>query len=125
MTSSAIHVAHKAAILTTAARLAVAVVLLPLAANAAKPVAKPDKVVVCAACHGETGKAVLPIYPNLAGQYPDYLQQALQAYKTGTRKNPIMSAQAAGLTDADIKQLAAWFAQQKPVLYTPEANPSK
>lgn len=96
---------------------------LPLSAAAEPTVAKPDKVVVCAACHGENGKSVLGMYPNLAGQYANYIEHALHAYKSGERKNPIMGPQAANLSDEDIKQLAAWFSQQKPVLYTPEANP--
>jgi cytochrome c553 len=96
-------------------------VTLATTAQAAAPVAKPDKIVVCAACHGENGVSTQPIYPNLAGQQETYIEHALHAYKGGVeRKNPIMGAQAATLSDADIKQLAKWFAQQAPVVYTPD-----
>lgn len=72
-----------------------------------------EKSAVCASCHGELGEAVLPDYPNLGGQYPDYLEQALRAYRSGARKNPIMAGFAAGLSDQDIEDLAAYFAAQE------------
>ncbi|MBX6420250.1 MAG: cytochrome c [Sinobacteraceae bacterium] len=83
---------------------------------------KPARAVVCAACHGQNGVSTLPIYPNLAGQQESYIEHALHAYKNGERKNPIMAAQAAGLSDQDIKELAAWFAAQKPAVYVPDVN---
>ncbi len=91
------------------------------AAHADAP-AKPDKVVVCAACHGENGVATQPMYPNLAGQQDSYIEHALHAYKTGERKNPIMGAQVTGLSDADIKQLAIWFSQQPAKDYVPDID---
>ena len=92
------------------------------AVQADPSVAKPAKVVVCAACHGENGVATQPMYPNLAGQQDTYIEHALHAYKSGERKNPIMSAQAAGLSDEDITQLAAWFSQEPPKDYVPDVN---
>ncbi|MCB1734190.1 MAG: cytochrome c [Gammaproteobacteria bacterium] len=72
------------------------------------------KSATCAGCHGADGNSAAGAgFPRLAGQYPDYLVQALKAYKSGERKNPIMSGFAAGLTDADINDLAAYFASQK------------
>jgi cytochrome c553 len=94
---------------------------LAAAAHADDP-AKPDKIVVCAACHGENGIATQPMYPNLAGQQASYIKHALHAYKSGDRKNPIMSAQASGLSDADILQLAAWFSQQPAKVYVPDID---
>jgi len=90
------------------------------AATAAQagPVAKPEKLVTCAACHGENGVSATPTYPTLAGQYSNYIEHALHAYQTGERKNAIMGAQAANLSQADIKQLAAWFSQQPGPLFT-------
>lgn len=82
----------------------------------------PEKVTVCAACHGADGKAVQPMYPNLAGQYANYLEHALHEYKAGTRKNPIMGGQAAALSDTDIHQLAEYFSQQPSPLYTPSVH---
>ena len=64
----------------------------------------------CAACHGANGVSPSPEFPNLAGQYADYLTTALNHYKTGKRKNPIMEAQAKPLTAKDIADLSAYFA---------------
>ncbi len=65
----------------------------------------------CAACHGKDGNTPIdPSYPKLAGQYPDYLVQALSDYKSGARKNAIMAAQAQALSKADIENLAAYYA---------------
>jgi cytochrome c553 len=82
----------------------------------------PEKVTVCAACHGADGKSTQPIYPSLAGQYANYLEHALKEYRAGLRKNPIMAAQAATLTDKDIAELAAYFAAQPSPLYTPSIH---
>lgn len=84
--------------------------------------ATPGKVTVCAACHGADGKGTQPVYPQLAGQYASYLEHALREYRAGTRKNPIMGAQAATLTDADIEQLAAYYAAQPGSLHTPHIH---
>jgi cytochrome c553 len=102
--------------------LVVLAAFAPLLAHADANVAKPAKVAVCAACHGENGVAVMPMYPNLAGQYANYIEHALHAYKSGARKNAIMNAQASTLSDEDIKQLAEWFSQQPAKVYTPAAN---
>lgn len=68
---------------------------------------------VCAACHGiDGGQPTTPEYPKLSGQYPDYLAKALRDYKSGARKNPVMSAMAAGLTPKDIDNVSAYFASQ-------------
>ena len=68
------------------------------------------KAAACEACHGKDGNGIAPNYPALAGQYPDYLQQALHAYQSGKRTNAIMNGMAAPLSDQDIKDLAAYFA---------------
>ena len=84
--------------------------------------AKPDKVVICAACHGENGVATQPMYPNLAGQQASYIEHALHAYKSGERKNPIMGAQVTSLSDEDIKELAEWFSTQPAKDYVPDVD---
>lgn len=72
----------------------------------------------CAACHGEDGnKPVTPDTPKLGGQHADYLAKALRDYKSGARKNPIMGAMSAALTDKQVKELAAYFSHQKSDLY--------
>ena len=73
---------------------------------------------VCVACHGADGnKPSAPDQPVLAGQYPDYIVKALRDYKSGKRKNAIMSGFASGLTVQDMEDLAAWFSSQKSVLH--------
>ena len=64
----------------------------------------------CAGCHGEAGIGGNVSGPGLAGQKADYLVVALKAYKTGARDNPVMSAMAKDLGDADIENVAAYFA---------------
>jgi len=66
----------------------------------------------CPACHGAKGVSVSPEFPNLAGQQEDYLVASLNHYKDGKRKNPIMQPQAAGLTERDVEDIAAYFASQ-------------
>jgi cytochrome c553 len=68
----------------------------------------------CAACHGPDGNSAIPTNPVLAGQHPEYLYKQLKNYKSGERTNPIMSAQVANLTDEDLRNLAAYFSNQKP-----------
>jgi cytochrome c553 len=63
----------------------------------------------CAACHGAEGVSASPEFPNLAGQYADYLETALKHYQNGKRKNPIMAAQVKDLKHKDILDLAAYF----------------
>lgn len=66
----------------------------------------------CAACHGADGQSTIDANPKLAGQHESYLVQALRSYRDGSRTNPIMAGFAAGLSDQDIKDLAAWFSSQ-------------
>ena len=72
-----------------------------------------NKSTTCHACHGETGKSIMPIYPNLGGQHQDYLSKTLYNFRDGSRKNAIMSGFAANLSDADIEDIAAWYASQQ------------
>lgn len=87
-------------------------------AVAADPAAGKEKAATCAACHGDSGVATAPIYPNLAGQYESYLAQALKSYKSGDRGDPVMGAMAAALSEEDIADLAAYFAAQEGTLQT-------
>jgi cytochrome c553 len=70
----------------------------------------------CIACHGNDGVGIMPEYPNLAGQHEDYLANSLRSYKSGVRKNAIMSGMAAPLTEQDIRALAKYYAAQRPAL---------
>jgi len=67
----------------------------------------------CAVCHGAEGVSPSPEFPNLAGQYADYMEAAIRHYQNGKRKNPIMQAQVKDLKQKDILDLAAYFASQK------------
>ncbi len=67
----------------------------------------------CAACHGATGVSAVPMYPNLAGQKEVYLVKQLKDFKSGARKDPVMSAMAAPLSDDDVANLAAYFSSLK------------
>jgi cytochrome c553 len=68
----------------------------------------------CAGCHGEQGVSGTPTTPSLAGQDAEYTAAALRAYKDGTRNNETMKGLATPLDDAAIKNLAAYYAVQKP-----------
>jgi len=72
-----------------------------------------SKAQVCFACHGAEGDKPIANYPKLAGQHAGYLFKQLMDFKTGKRKNPIMSAQVASLQPQDMQDLAAYFAEQK------------
>jgi len=66
----------------------------------------------CIGCHGSIGHGGHANHtpaPNLYAQQPSYLINQLNAFKTGTRNNPIMKAMASNLSDEDIKNLAAYF----------------
>jgi cytochrome c553 len=66
----------------------------------------------CAACHGETGIGTNPAWPNFAGQKGGYLVNVLKAFRGGLRKDPTMASVVRGLSDADITNLAAYYASQ-------------
>ncbi|MDJ0905210.1 MAG: c-type cytochrome [Woeseiaceae bacterium] len=68
-----------------------------------------EKAAACAACHGQNGISVSPPWPTLAGQHKEYLVHALNQYRDGSRKDPVMSPMAAPLTDEDVKLLAEYF----------------
>ena len=74
-----------------------------------------EKVQMCQGCHGIDGwrTAYPEVYsvPKIAGQQPAYLVAALKAYRSGDRSHPSMKAIAASLTDADMANLAAYYAQ--------------
>ena len=82
------------------------------------PKAAPAKIEMCIGCHGIPGyKAgfpeVFPV-PMIGGQSAKYIESALKAYRKGERKNPTMMGIAASMTDQDIADVAAYYAQQTP-----------
>lgn len=80
---------------------------------AADVAAGEKKAAVCFACHGKDGHAAMKNYPNLAGQNREYLVLALRGYRDGTRLDPIMAPMAKPLSDGDMENIAAYFAQFK------------
>ena len=67
------------------------------------------KAATCAACHGSNGIGASDTFPNLAGQHADYIVKQLKAFKSGDRKNPLMSPMAAPLSEQDMADVAAYF----------------
>lgn len=78
-------------------------------ANAGDPAAGKAKSAMCAGCHGPNGKSIVPSYPHLAGQDESYLVKQLKDFRSGQRPNQIMNSMAAGLSDADIENLASFY----------------
>ena len=71
-----------------------------------------EKAETCLGCHAIEGyNNIYPTYkvPKLGGQHSDYIISALQAYKNGDRKHETMHANASGLSDEDIKDIAEYF----------------
>jgi len=83
------------------------------AAQAGDAAAGKAKSGVCVACHGPDGNSTNPIWPHLAGQQEQYLVKATKDYKSGVRNDPMMAPIVAPLSDADIADLAAYYASQK------------
>lgn len=82
-----------------------------------------SKSAVCSACHGAEGLSSNPIWPNLAGQHASYLLQQLKHYQAGkTRPSPIMAPMVAALTQQDMEDLAAFYAQKPPAPPTPASS---
>ena len=93
---------------------AVAVVHIGVAVGAGDPGRGEQRAVACFACHGPDGQSLLPEYPNLAGQKEMYIIAQLMSFKSGARKNPIMSPMAGPLSDQDIADIAAFFSGLMP-----------
>ena len=99
--------------------LAAALVPLVAAAQATAPAGDPlkgaQKVQMCQGCHGIVGwRTAFPeVYrvPKISGQNAAYLVAALKEYKSGNRSHPSMKAIAASLSDADMANIAAYYAQ--------------
>lgn len=83
----------------------------PIRGDAATGQAKSE---LCAACHGATGTANAPIFPNLAGQNADYLYWELVDYKNSVRIESPMNLLAATLDEQDMRDLSAFYAAQAP-----------
>ena len=91
----------------------------PQAPAVRKPLALDEWTARCDRCHGVNGNSMDPLVPVIAAQRADWLEQVLQAYRTGARKSTAMSAMSTGLSESDVKDLAAHYARQaaRPVMY--------
>ncbi len=91
----------------------------PQPPNVRKPLTTAEWIQRCERCHGKNGNSVEPTVPALASQRADWLEDVLLAYRTGARKSAAMNAMSSGLSDADIKELAAHYARQpaRPIAY--------
>ncbi|HEX7048053.1 MAG TPA: cytochrome c [Gammaproteobacteria bacterium] len=88
-------------------------VFAPVAMAAGDVEAGRFKAETCLGCHGVPNYAnMYPNYPvpKIGGQHPEYIVAALQAYRSGARQHPTMSAQASSLSDEDIQDIAAYLA---------------
>lgn len=86
----------------------------PAAPNVRKPLSTAEWTERCDRCHGVNGNSADPHIPALAGQREDYLVQALQNYRTRSRRNSEMGAMSDALTENDITTLASFYSRQKP-----------
>jgi cytochrome c553 len=92
--------------------LAFAMLAAPVAL-AADAAAGQRKAETCVACHGSDGNSTNPAFPTLAAQTPLYIYYQLLQFREGRRVNEQMSPFAAKLSDADMKDIAAYFSAQK------------
>lgn len=83
------------------------------AAFAADAAAGKAKAGSCAGCHGASGEGKGATGPAIAGMAEDKFVQAMKDYKSGKRANAPMKGITAGLSDADIANLAAHYAALK------------
>ena len=85
-----------------------------------------SKAAVCTACHGAEGNSINPLWPNIAGQSAPYIVAQLNAFREGTRSDPLMSPQAMMLNDEDVSDLAVYFESlAAPAMAVADADPMK
>ncbi len=82
------------------------------------------KSMMCTACHGAEGNSVNPLWPSVAGQSAPYIVAQLEAFKSGSRSDPLMTAQAMLLSDGDMRDIAVYF-ESLPAAAMAVADPSK
>jgi cytochrome c553 len=90
------------------------------AADAAAVAAGKKKAAACAVCHGLDGLSKNPDAPNLAGDNADYIVKQLKAFQAGTRQDERMSIMAQGLSEEDVKHVAAWYSSIKVTAEMPQ-----
>jgi len=93
--------------------VATATVLMASPTFAGDAAAGKAKSTMCAACHGTNGISMVPMYPNLAGQKEAYLLKQLKDFKSGKRNDPTMKGMVMPLSDEDMANLSAYYAEMK------------
>ena len=91
--------------------LIASMVMIPVAQSQSMKIGQ-EKAVACQGCHGSNGVSINGIGPHLAGQTASYIERQLKNFKSKSRQYAPMNAMAAGLSDEDIDNLAAFFAAQ-------------
>jgi cytochrome c553 len=84
----------------------------PQAVNVRRPLTLAQWTERCDRCHGANGNSTDPLMPALAAQRADWLEQVLDAYRTGARKSTAMAAMSALMSEGDVKDLSAYYARQ-------------
>ena len=87
--------------------------------NAGKAIADRD----CKGCHGLDGKGAAPAIPHLAAQRERYLLAAMKAYKEGKRTHAALKDMAQHMSDADVRNVAAYYAGLPPIASAPRKEP--
>ncbi len=106
---------HKKNLIPALATLLAMLVTAPVCAADAQKLYTQGLAATCANCHGTQGKSIKDgALPSLAGMKSDYLIEQMQAFKTGTRSATIMHQISKGFSEEQTKQLADYFASQKP-----------
>ncbi|MEP6485288.1 MAG: c-type cytochrome [Rudaea sp.] len=98
-------------------QLSAALILLALCAHAVARA--PQRLGLCAACHGERGIATAKNIPHLAGQNLDYLRAAIAQYRDGSRNVAAMRAATGMVSAAELDQILQWYSTQTPPSPTP------
>jgi cytochrome c553 len=95
----------------------------PLVSQGKPASTPPQAATLCVSCHGQDGVTIAPAYPSLAGQHEDYLERAIDEYRKGGRKNPIMKGFAAQLKDEDVHAIAEYFSHEQSPSLSTESRP--
>ena len=87
--------------------------VIKLRMGAGNAVTGNNKSELCQGCHGERGISMEEMVPNLAGQYADYIAKQLRNFQNGVRTHQIMSALAMTINDAELTDIATYFASRQ------------
>ena len=97
----------------------------PQAPKVRKPLSLAELTERCDRCHGVNGNSIDPLVPAIAAQRADWIEPVLNAYRTGARKSTAMAAMTSVLSEAEVKELAAYYSRQTARAVTFIALPGK